>query len=534
MAFRRDASPKAFRSNMPPKAFRTNTPRLIGPLLAGLSFSAACPPYDLWPLAWLVPALVLLPLRNASKGVAYIGGTLYAVVIGTLITSWAPHAASAYFEHDPWTSRFFILAVHVTNPGIPCGLMALAYASFAGRADRLRRPLLGAFLWVACEWVRTWSLGWELLAHSQHENLALIQISDVLGAYGVSFVMVAVSLAVGEWLIEFARRRSVQTDWRPIAVPAFLLVGVLAYGFVRLAAPVSDESDLVSVAVVQGDVPNQFRWQRQHFGRAVATYARLTDELIGDSTPDLIIWPENAVSFYLNREGMMRSQIGRLASRAKHGIVLGAPRRGAGTDAFNSAYHLEPNGSVGGVYDKRYLLPFGEFDPFLALRGEAPEGPTYVGGDRPTILQAGPYALGPMICFEVLYPDLARDLVRQGAEILVNLSNDSWMDPGDGNAPRQHFSMAVFRAIEARRYLVRASASGVSGIVDPTGRVIDRVTSGKSGGVVAGVRPQSEITPYVALGDMWIAAGILWTLSLVVVWRPSPRVAPFEVVATDG
>ncbi len=492
--------------------------RLLGPLLAGGLFALSCPPYDYWPLAWLVPALVLLPLRNAGVVTAYAGGVVYAVVIGSIITSWGTHAASAYFGHDVWTSHLFILGVHVIMPGVPCGIMAVLYARYGDRFGTIARPLAGAFLWSACEWARAWLVGWELLAHSQYQNLTLIQISNITGAYGVSFVMVALSLALGQHCIgRFANRRSLEREeWLSLAIPSLLLFLTLVYGgVVRSAASDESAGDPISVAIVQGNVANEYRWKRAHFGRAVATYAQLTSEIIGENEPDLIFWPENAVSFYLNRETMLRSQLRTVASRARHGLVLGAPRRGGGADAFNSVYLIEPDGQIGGVYDKRRLLPFGEFDPFARFRAETPSGPIYTNGTSPEILTAGGIRLGPTICFEILSPQLSRDLVRAGAEILVNLSNDSWMDPGDGNAPRQHISMAVFRAVESRRFLIRSSSSGVSGIISPYGEISDAIGPGRSGGTLAQVRARAGLTPYVVLGDLWIAAGMFWFVLVV-------------------
>jgi len=479
---------------------------------AGGLFALACPPYDYWTLAWAVPGLLLVPALQARPYQRYLCGVVYAVTIGSLITSWAPHAASAYFEYRPWLSRLFILGVHVTNPGIPCGLMVLLYATATRRGTPVTRAFIGAVLWVASEWLRTWSLGWELLGHSQHANLRFIQIAELGGQYAVSFVMAWCSLTLAEMMARPAPRRRAWALAPLAAVAASLLFGTQRLASYERSERAASGAPTQTVAVIQGSIPNQFRWKRAFFGRAIATYASLT-HAVEDRKPHLIVWPENAVSFFLNRETMLRGQLAPVAAAASGGLLIGAPRRGEGWDAFNSAYLLSPDGVTSAVYDKRRLLPFGEYDP-LPWHRQAPTEPTYVAGDGARLLETAALHIGPLICFEVLYPGLVRDLVEQGADVLVNISNDSWMDPGDGRAPRQHFSMAIFRAVETRRYLVRASSSGVSGFVSPVGQIFSTIATGETGARLGAVRPATERTLYVRWGDAWIVVALLGALAL--------------------
>jgi len=143
------------------------------------------------------------------------------------------------------------------------------------------------------------------------------------------------------------------------------------------------------------------------------------------------------------------------------------------------------------------------------------DGPIYTPGTdaQPIRTEIGP--LGVVICYEILFPRLVNELVRRGAEVLVNLSNDSWLDDGDGAAPRQHFSMAVFRAVETRRFLVRAAASGLSGFVAPTGEIYATVAVGAAATSVARVVPRHGQTPYVRFGDVWVpGVGVLVALGI--------------------
>jgi apolipoprotein N-acyltransferase len=186
-------------------------------------------------------------------------------------------------------------------------------------------------------------------------------------------------------------------------------------------------------------------------------------------------------------------------------LLLGGPRLGEGNRAHNSAYLLGADGDIVGTYDKRHLVPFAEYDPLPWYGGEESVDPmVFSPGDDDHPLEAETFRIGAVICYEVLFPHLVRNQVLHGADLLVNLTNDSWLDAGTGVAPRQHFSMALFRAIESRRYLVRAAASGISGFVSPYGAVYATVPRDTAGISVAAVERRDELTPYTRWGELWM------------------------------
>mgnify|MGYP002623885401 CR=1 FL=1 len=514
------------------RARRSLTP-LVAAAFAGALFSLSAPPEDWSLLAWFVPGVLLVAARHSGFAAAYAAGTIYAVVIGSWVTSWAPQAALQYFSYDLLQARLFILAVHIVNPGIMCGLMVAAYARLRASVPPAARAPLAALLWVCCEWMRVWSLGWMLLAHTQYRHLYLIQASELGGAYLVSFVMVTVSVAVAEML---ASRDDRRTTARSVLVgPGLALVAMAAFGAIRVSGfePRRDASTTRTIGVVQASVPNQFRWKRAYFGSTLAKYARLTATIEADPL-DLIVWPENAVSFYLNQEGMLRAQMQRTATRAKDGLVVGAPRRGAGRDAFNSIFVLDAQGSIVDAYDKQYLLPFGEYDPIRGRNRAAEPGEiVYRHGSRATPLVAGATTYGACVCYEILFPALVNEMVRGGADVLLNLSNDSWMDDGTGAAPAQHFAMALFRAVETRRYLVRASARGLSGFGDPLGPPYAVLPVNAVETTTAKVVPRQGLTPYVRFGDSWILILVLATAATLA-WRSRPGAAASSAGTDSG
>jgi apolipoprotein N-acyltransferase len=248
------------------------------------------------------------------------------------------------------------------------------------------------------------------------------------------------------------------------------VLGVYAYGEWRLGTLVPSDDTVLQVEIVQGNLPNEQRGRPELFAAHLNQYRELTRSA-ATPPPALIIWPENAVGFFPAENPALVERITD-DLRAQHAALLtGAPRAGgrSGVAAiYNSAYLFTADGTAA-VYDKRVLLPFVERMP---LRPE--DGPYLPGADA-TIFSVAGTRFGALICYEAIYPELSRELVRHGAQFLVNISNDSWFEAGAG--PEQHYGLARFRAVENHVSLVRVTNSGVSGVIDPSGREIARLPS---------------------------------------------------------
>jgi apolipoprotein N-acyltransferase len=495
---------------------------LLAAVAAALLFTAACPPYEWWPAAWLVPALLLAPLRGRTMPFAAACGVIFGTIWGATMAGWMRDASLAYFGFDHRFAWAFTVGVALVYAGLPYGLLTALYPGIARRLVPGARALVGAWLWICSELLRSHlftGLPWELLGHTQFRQLRLIQIADLGGAHLVSFLVAFVSLSLLEVLRAVrggpARRAVVLSTLVPAGVA---LAGAWAYGgwcVDRYAGGPGPEKRVV--AVVQGNIENAFRWKREFFEQTLLTYANLSLSL-GAQRPDVIVWPENAVNFNVEREADLRPVLMNVAGAARSGFLFGGPRLTTDGRSFVSAYLMNPDGRIAGIYDKRRLLPFAEYDPFPRFGGGPIDGPIeFSPGEPAPPLASGPLRLGAVVCYEVLFPQLIRDVVRQGADVLVNIANDSWLDGGDGAAPRQHFSMVTFAAIAARRYLVRASASGISGFFDPYGRsygLMARATAGVSLGEVA---PRRTLTAYTRWGDAWI--GVMGLLLGAAAWR---------------
>lgn len=494
----------------PGRAVRRLVRSLGGTCAAAILYVVACPPREWSAGAWLVPGLLLAATRGLSPRWSLLHGVFFGVGIGYGITGWAYHASLEYFAFHRLLSAAFVASVWFVYCGIPYGLLVACHGPLASRLPGWACAPAGAWLWVLADLLRTTlftGMPWELLGHTQFRQLTLVQIADLGGVPLVSFVVALPGLAVAELLFEWSTARRRGAGWLAsrLAAPAVLLAAAVAYGVhgLRVHGVPSAPEGSRTVALVQANIGNEFRWKRAFFERALLAHASLSAR--ATSVPiDLLVWPENAANFYIDREPLLRAQLGAAAALAPEGLLMGGPRLTDEGEARNSAYLLAGDGRIADVYDKRHLVPLAEYNPFRRTSAASPAEPAYAPGATRRPVETGKTSLGVVICYEVLFPHLVRDLVRAGAGVLVNLSNDAWLDAGDGAAPRQHFSMAVFRAIETRRFLARAAATGVSGFVDPAGRpygLLDRNTAGTS---VATVEERHGLTPYVRWGDTWV------------------------------
>jgi apolipoprotein N-acyltransferase len=284
-----------------------------------------------------------------------------------------------------------------------------------------------------------------------------------------------------------------------------IVVGSATVG--SLAMRNAGGGDLHEVAVVQTNVAPQLHWTRAYTDAQLAAHLRASEALpIG---PSLIVWPEHSVPRYLEREPLLAVELARLAMRHRADLVFGGPRHADG-HTYNSARLITAAGRNGGWYDKRRLVLFAEQKPLgVAASGDASDSPEeFTPGAGSGVLQSF-VPIGLSICHEVVHPDLTRASVRDGAELLVNIANDGWLDGEFAFAGRQHLAMAVFRAVESRRFLVRAATTGNSAVIDPYGRILASQAPDTAGVVTANVAGSRVLTPYVRTGDVFALACVL-------------------------
>ena len=320
--------------------------------------------------------------------------------------------------------------------------------------------------WVALEHARTHLLsgfGWNLLAYSQTPWPMIIQIARLTGAWGVSFMIVMANAAI----FQAIQRRS----WRKLFAPAGVVVAALLYaaGTIPLKAPV-----LSRIAVVQGNIPQEHKWDEAYKEEILSRYECLT-RLAAESQLDLIVWPETSAPGYVGVDEDLTQRIFRLAKQAGRPLLIGSPvpKLAAGGFVFlNRASLINQVEEIVSTYDKLHLVPYGEFIPgdklFPWLRKLFPPIGDFIPGKDYTVFNLGSgLHFSVLICFEDVFPELARAFVRRGAQALVVITNDAWFGPTA--AAYQHAQTSAFRAVELGVSVIRAANTGWSGWIDPWG-----------------------------------------------------------------
>jgi apolipoprotein N-acyltransferase len=397
-----------------------------------------------------------------------------------------------------------------------------------GPAALMASPLV----WVAAELGRTHVLTgfpWVLLGYSQTAVLPIAQLASITGVYGVSMLVAAVSAALAVFAVRSTRSRA----YPLVAVFAIVIV-VAAWGGRRAARNEwTRTGDPIRVGLIQGNVDQGQKWDPARASAIFQDYLRMTRQAIGEGA-ELVIWPESATPFYFEEDRPGAEMVRNIARQARVPILLGSDQvewRVEGTQRipdkyYNSAFLVRPDGTTAGTYRKMHLVPFGEYVPLkelLFFAGPLVEavGPFSAGID-PTLLPVDGHPLSVAICYEIVYPNLIRQFVIRGSELLTTITNDAWF--GTTSAPHQHFAQASMRAIEEGRYLVRSANTGISGIVDPYGRVLARTDIFQAAVVVGEARFLRTSTAYARAGDIVAyASAVITGLALVLSRRSRPR-----------
>ena len=497
---------------------------LVGALLYGL----ALPPYDVSAAGWFAIVPLLLVVRGRDPWSAFRVGVLSGFLSAWVVTWWLAQAVARYFAAGMFVGVLAMSAAYALAVGSAFGLFAAGTAVLVQRARPLVASLTVPALWVACELLRGRLIGqpWGLLGYTQYTNTGLIQVAALTGVYGVSFVAAMANVAIAEAIARVRTGKPRRAVAKALALPACIVGAVWLGGALHAQRGPAGGFAAQRVAVIQTNVAPAFEWTRAYAEAEVLAHVRATDALPPASRPALIVWPENAVPRYLEGEPGLAAELAALAMRHRADLLFGAPRHEDG-HTYNSLRLITAAGRNGGHYDKRHLVLFAEAGPLAGPVSRVPsESPREfsAGAAAPGILRSF-VPLGVSICHEILYPELVQHDVRAGAALLVNVSNDGWLDAGYGMASRQHFAMAVFRAVEARRYLVRAATTGVSGVVDPYGRIVQTLPPGAAGVIQTSVAGRISRTPYTRFGDLFAvlcAAGagvVLWRFRPLLVWR---------------
>lgn len=501
--------------------------------VSGLLLPLCFPTFDWGLLAWVVLIPLHLALDQCSKQRAFWIGWLSGVIGFTGIMAWVVTAMTTYGK-VPEPISYAILLLLTAYLGLYVALYSLAFVWL-----RELIPRYGIFFapcfWVALEFFRTYLLSglpWCLLGYSQYRELDLIQVADLTGVYGVSFLVVLVNVALAElivWIMPFFRGfHPAKLPWELLTTAAACMVLSWFYSSAVLSdRDVKQPYPSITVGVVQPNIDQAVKWDASFREETMRRLDRLTGQLGADT--DLIVWPEAATPFILEREKEYQLKLIAWAERAQAPLLLGSPALRFYPDRrpylLNSAYLLGTDGTILGRYDKHHLVPFGEYIPLksslLFFLDKLVEGigdfepgpgskplsfsPKSWGQDRPNTSRSVKF--GVAICYEVIFPDLVRQFAANGAEFLVTITNDGWF--GHSSAPAQHFAMVVFRSIENHLAFARAANTGISGFIDPFGQITQATPLFTELALHATIPIKHSRTFYSYYGDVFASACVI-------------------------
>jgi apolipoprotein N-acyltransferase len=502
--------------------------------ISGLLLTGAFPKIGLDWLVWFA----LLPLLYATKDLparpAFRMGFITGLIHFLTLLYWLVPVMRTYGYLPVYLSILilFLLAA------VLAVFIALFSASLAGFGRRpIRCLIMIPLLWVALEYLRSFIFSgfpWELLGYSQFNRLQLIQISDIFGVYGLSALIAFANATLFISLLYFSKRR-----WQDNNISNRLAVGSIialivaivstwSYGHWRLDtinARIST-SPKARIAVIQGNIDQALKWNPAFQIDTVKKYNRLSSSII-EQAPDLIVWPESATPFYFLYDLKPSELVFEGIHQTAKDYLIGSPsftRSNEVVQYFNSAYLISPQTKTMGKYDKTHLVPYGEYIPFkkwLPFLGKiVAQVGDFAAGKAGNTLPWKDQHIGVQICYEIIFPGLSRAMARNNASLLINITNDAWF--GKTSGPYQHFSMTVFRAVENRRSLARAANTGISGFIDPAGRILATSALLEEAAITRSIPLLKEKTVYTKIGDLFarvcMAAVLLLAVLEIIRW----------------
>jgi apolipoprotein N-acyltransferase len=496
----------------------------------GILSVVSFPTCDLYLLAWISLVPLVIALRGQSLKKSYALSFLAGLVSSTGIYAWI------------WTVQGY----NILDYGLMGGYLANYWGLWGlGLTLILRRTglpaaVVGPALWVALEYLRSHvsflSLPFMLLGHSQHAFISLIQITALTGVYGISFLIVAANVALGEYCLARFRQQSLSTRVQrcaPSSVVVLVLTGLAVIAVVGFGTHVLSKEaigDRIRIAVVQGSIPQDHKWDKESKEFILSRYETLTRQ-VTEQSPEFIVWPETAVPGDILHERLLGDRIRSLARELKTPLLVGSAenakfaKREMSGKYFNSAFLISADGNLEGQYKKIILVPFGEYVP-LREHIQWPEilasdMGDMVPGEDYTVFTLGNVRLATLICWETIFPDLVREFAKRGARLIVNPTNEAMFR--ETAISYQYLAMSTFRAVENGVVIIRAANTGVSAFIDPFGRIIARLRDEKGaelfvpGTLVEDVLvPIHEMTFYTRHGDLFALVQILLSVSFFI------------------
>jgi apolipoprotein N-acyltransferase len=498
----------------------TYGPALISGILLVLCF----PTIDLFPIAWIALVPFLLSLYNKEPKEAFKAGLFLGVpyFFGTLY--WIYYSINHY-GGIPLVASIALVILLCLYLSLYTGFFALFF-SIAIRNTAFPALFIAPVFWVVLEFLRSYlftGFPWSSIGYTQYKFLTVIQIADITGIYGVSFLVLAVNGAVAD--IFLIKRRIKDIPLFPLlqTVTGFCLlllfvISTFVYGHFRLGEKRPGKE--LTASIIQGNIEQDKKWEPSYQSTVMEVYKDLSLKA-SSSSPSIIIWPETAVPFFFETDREYTEKLmdfqKQLDSYLLFGSVLVKGKNNGENLLSNSAVLLDKAGKVTYIYGKIHLVPFGEYVPLQKILffldklvvgiGNYSSGDNYLKAETPF----GSFA--SLICYEIIFPGLVRRFYSKDGDFIVNITNDAWF--GKTTGPYQHFSMAVFRAVENRKPVIRAANTGISGFIDSNGRIISQTDLFQRMILKKNIITDSTRSFYSKYGDLFSYIWIVFSVVLL-------------------
>ncbi len=386
--------------------------------------------------------------------------------------------------------------------------------------------------WVGLDWLRSWLFSgfpWMDIGYGFWSQPALLQAADLFGHYGFTFFIVLINCLIHVFV---AKKFSLLQRYRGLAAVLLLTVIIGGYSLSRWHTMERRVAQVPSaiIGIVQGNIEQGQKWSPEERKRTVDNYIELSERLLVKDSPTLVLWPETALPFYPQNNELFFPVMDFVREKNLH-LLTGAPWYEVEQDQkhrliryYNGALLMGPDGILSGLYFKSHLVPYGEYVPlnnylpFISPLVEA--AGNFTPGSIVAPLIAGDIRAGVLICFESIFADIGRGWVNSGANVLINLTNDAWY--GKSSAPYQSWAMTVYRAVETRRSMVRSANTGISGLVDPFGKIQSESDIFTTWSRVVAVPLMEGKTPFVQWGYLFapVCLGLALLIGLITMMRP--------------
>lgn len=484
-------------------------------MLSGALTALSFPKFNLSFLAWISFIPLLFIIMNKKPKQSFFLGLIAGVSFYAILVYWIPAVPAHYGNLSVGFSILIYIALIL--------FLALFWAFFCLLFSKINQSfpksifILVPFLWISFEYILTYFLTgfpWGLIGYSQYKNIYFIQLTAITGVYGLSFVLL---LFQSLFVFCMNQRKKV-----PFFIGLALVFLIHTVGFLSIKRNPQTE-DSFTASVIQGNVSSDIYWDQisdQEIWNLFERHMDLTHTAHWEGSR-LIIWPEFSVPLCFSCSSDLytdfKEALFEFVQETGSTLLLGTnetTRTPTDLNYYNTALCLSPNLSITQYY-KMHLVPFGEYTPYKKIFFFIEKMTHAIGDITPgaefTLHRFEGKKFSSPICYEIIFPNLVRKFVKKGANFLVTITNDGWY--GKSAAPYQHFSIAVFRAVENRRYLLRAATTGISGIVDPYGRIHDKSELMTKTHLTGNITPSQALTFYTKYGDVLPIASL--TLSVL-------------------